>query len=126
MSTYAKRVRDAVNDEGWQTFRRSLKGISTADKLDALQTYWKHGNDEGRAYLHNYYDAKHAPMNVSKDCDICIRVDNYLKALMRGGQLTPFLDLSYFIHVSNPGPWRNCMTWETIDGLRRKVSVIRK
>jgi hypothetical protein len=35
-----------------------------------------------------FCDHRHEePVSVDLNCDICIRVDNYLKALARGGQL---------------------------------------
>lgn len=115
------RVQEAVKDEAWQEFRRSLKGLPTAQKLDRLQEYWE---------AHKFHDyAKHAwyPLDPVPDCDQCIQVDNYLKALMRGGQIEPFLCLSYFVHVKEASrKWRDVMVSRTIDGHRRKVSVIRK
>lgn len=54
-------IAKAVDDEGWQTFRVGLKGTSTEYKLEQLAAY---------------YDGT----EVRK-----IRVDNYLKALARGG-----------------------------------------
>jgi hypothetical protein len=67
----------AINDEGWQGFRQSLKGLPTADKIQKLRGYWE---------AHSYMDQ---PCTVyGDDCDgVCIRVDNYIKALCRGGQL---------------------------------------
>lgn len=70
-SATSKRIAEAVDDEEWQKFRLSLKGISTQAKLGLLQTYWS---------LHC--------MNDDYD-DLWIRVDNYLKALARGGQIEP-------------------------------------
>lgn len=58
-------ILQAVKDPDWQTFRLSLKGLSTADKLKRLETY--RNTHEGR---------------VDE-----VRVDNYINALLRGGQL---------------------------------------
>ena len=73
---YARRVAAAVNDEDWQRFRKTLKGKPTEAKLDELCEYW--------------YHSEHSTVTVTcaqKYCDVCIRIDNYIKALARGGQL---------------------------------------
>lgn len=64
---YSRRVAEAVDDEDWQRFRVSLKGLPTAEKLRRLRL----------AYLERYNEEE-----VMR-----IRVDNYLKALARGGQV---------------------------------------
>ena len=74
MST-KEEIRRAVDQQEWQIFRIRLKGKPTRTKLELLR---------------EYFDEK-----VSGDCldgtdsydDVCIRVDNYIKALCRGGQL---------------------------------------
>lgn len=76
-SASSRRIAEAVDNEEWQKFRLSLKGLSTRSKLGRLR---------------QYFDEK-----VASDCltgkdnydDVCIRVDNYIKALCRGGQLWP-------------------------------------
>lgn len=60
-------IREAVDDEGWQRFRLSLKGRTTEDKLVRLLEYYE-------------TETKDVPQ-------VYIRVDNYLKALARGGQI---------------------------------------
>lgn len=76
VSAGSRRIAQAVDDEEWQMFRYSLKGQSTQKKLDLLHEYFydqhKKVEDEGHSLW---------------DCDVCIRVDNYIKALCRGGQL---------------------------------------
>jgi len=58
-------ILEAVDDPKWQEFRLSLKGIPTHRKLIMLDEYLRtHTSD------------------VDK-----IRVDNYINALLRGGQL---------------------------------------
>lgn len=73
MSTIAFAVYKAPDAEEWQKFRVSLKGLSTREKLCALNWYWIRyvigWNDLGR-YQHNI-----------------IRVNNYLGALKRSGHL---------------------------------------
>lgn len=64
-------IRQAVNDDAWQHFRLSLKGISTEDKLIALDTYLR--MRERRV------------SGVTREEQV--RVDNYINALLRGGQL---------------------------------------
>jgi hypothetical protein len=73
----SRRIAQAVDDEEWQKFRVSLKGKPTWVKLEKLRQYW-HGN------LHGHVVRE--PRDYA-DCDFCIRVDNYIKALCRGGQL---------------------------------------
>jgi hypothetical protein len=72
----SRRIAAAVDDEGWQKFRLSMKGKSTATKLDMLKKYWT--DNGGTRTTHNDDSWK-----------INVRVDNYIKALCRGGQLTP-------------------------------------
>lgn len=60
-------ILDCVKNEAWQTFRKSLKGLSTAEKLRKLRSYKR--NNSGRC--------------------VNVRVENYLNALRRGGQLPP-------------------------------------
>jgi hypothetical protein len=68
VTPHSQRIAQAVDDEDWQRFRVSLKGLKTPAKLVALHAYYINGiNQPG------YTD------------DIFIRVDNYLKALARGG-----------------------------------------
>lgn len=77
----SRRIAQAVDNEEWQVFRVSLKGKSTEDKLSELRRYWNansHGHTVSLAHKRDV---------LQYDCDICIRVDNYIKALCRGGQL---------------------------------------
>lgn len=60
----------AVNNDAWQRFRLSLKGLSTRDKLYHLEGYLSRREKEDR---------------LTRD-DV-VRVDNYINALLRGGQL---------------------------------------
>ena len=71
--TYAERVRVAVADPDWQKVRLSMKGISTDEKIKTLEMY---------------YD-DHTRLSVSDEEFelVKIRIDNYIKALCRGGQL---------------------------------------
>lgn len=72
--TYASRVAIATADPEWQEFRESLKGTSTRQKLKALQ---------------EYHDSKmdNPEMSDEEAEHVITRIDNYLKALARGGQL---------------------------------------
>jgi hypothetical protein len=70
-------IAEAVNDEFWQAFRESLKGLSTSRKLHRLHEYfvvacWK------REVL-NTSDTEFERVQI--------QLDNYIKALCRGGQL---------------------------------------
>ncbi len=65
----------------WQKFRVSLKGLSTREKLYCLMWYWGVNITPGPG------------AHVSKldwQCEV-IRVNNYLGALKRGGQLDQHL-----------------------------------
>lgn len=64
----SRRIASAVDDEEWQRFRLSMKGMSTRTKLTMLEEYYN-----------EYVDAD--------EDNVCIRADNYIKALCRGGQL---------------------------------------
>lgn len=77
---YIQRVLEAVKDERWQEFRRSLKGLPTSDKLEKLRDYWTE-----RHTIANVGTA----LTFWDECDSCVQVDNYIKALCRGGQLYP-------------------------------------
>lgn len=61
-----ERIQQAVNDRDWQNFRLSLKGLPTTEKLARLENY--------------LYDGGKSPIKK-------VRVDNYINALLRGGQL---------------------------------------
>jgi hypothetical protein len=79
----SRRIAKAVDDHDWQMFRHGLKGTSTEAKLYSLRDYWNtniHGHVVRESDMHDIFQY---------DCDICIRVDNYIKALCRGGQLYP-------------------------------------
>lgn len=61
----------AVKNDAWQRFRQTLKGLSTEDKLDALEGYCQRREEKGGRLQRS---------------DI-VRVANYINALLRGGQL---------------------------------------
>ena len=76
----SRRIAEAVDDEEWQKFRVSMKGKTTAEKLQML----------GQYYRDEQYKVDGMSEGVEKDkafLDINIRLDNYIKALSRGGQL---------------------------------------
>ena len=82
-NTTSRRIAMAVDDEAWQKFRLSLKGIPTSKKLSELNDYWVMGFAfTGHDYCDNQQD-------VYERCSWCIRVHNYLTALARGGQIAP-------------------------------------
>jgi len=56
----------AIDDKKWQEFRKSLKGLSTEEKLDKLQEW-----------LNSHKGSRKAE----------VQVINYINALKRGGQL---------------------------------------
>jgi hypothetical protein len=63
--------------ETWQQFRVSLKGLSTKEKLYCLMWYWGVHVTPGAGAHRSLYAWKNEK----------IRVNNYLGALKRGGQL---------------------------------------
>ncbi len=82
--TYIEKVKKACDDTEWQEFRKSLKGTTTETKLKLLCEY----------YIDNIDPRTHAGIEpCGLECDVCLRVDNYLKALCRGGQLYAGTDL---------------------------------
>lgn len=78
----SRRIAQAVDDEEWQEYRVSMKGKSTDEKLHILQKYWL-----TEPHKSNPSDPSRMHDDINLDCDVCIRVDNYIKALCRGGQL---------------------------------------
>jgi len=86
----SKRIAQAVDDEEWQKFRVSMKGKSTRQKLDMLEQY--------------YMDGMSRCFDASTD-DIRIRVDNYVKALCRGGLLYPGCDLTVMLESNWSSNW---------------------
>ena len=75
----SRRIAVAVDDEEWQKFRVSMKGKSTQEKLLMLREYMQQTRHTHPVDWLTPYDLVH--------CDVCIRLDNYIKALSRGGQL---------------------------------------
>lgn len=68
----------APSADEWQQFRVSLKGQSTAMKLARLDL--------------RYLAAEHAPNQGDWELEK-IRIDNYIGALVRGGQLNSSLEI---------------------------------
>jgi hypothetical protein len=68
----SRRIAQAVDNEGWQRFRVSMKGRPTHEKLEMLRDYYNRAVD--------------ADLSVHME-NVRIRVDNYIKALCRGGLL---------------------------------------
>lgn len=85
--TSKERIRLAVDNEDWQRYRRMMKGQSTEMKLKMLRNYYAEGEN-------HFMRGGQCP---DKDCSLKvdaeefenykIRIDNYIKALCRGGQL---------------------------------------
>lgn len=80
-------VRRAVADPEWQRFRHSLRGLSTFEKLLRLRSY--------------------VILDQGDDLAITIRVDNYIKALCRGGQLEP--GSTYELLGEDEDTWTNAI-----------------
>ena len=77
MSTIRFAVYHSPGAEEWQKFRVSLKGLKTREKMYALSWYWDcHiAPGAGASISHEHWSRE------------IIRVNNYLGALKRGGQL---------------------------------------
>jgi hypothetical protein len=87
MHLSTEQIHEAVRNPDWQKFRLSLKGLATEAKLNKLQEYLNEVNIEttgpGFGWLFRL-----------------IRVQNYLNALSRGGQIEPCdLDRSVIVQV---------------------------
>lgn len=67
-----EQIQKAIRCEDWQKLRVSLKGVSTQDKLDALERYL-------------VIDKK----SCCTDEDRRVQILNYLNALSRGGLIEP-------------------------------------
>jgi hypothetical protein len=80
---YMERVLEAVQDEEWQQFRKSLKGMDTASKLNNLRDWY---NDRPHTHVTQEFPGGTAT-HGRPECKPCVQIDNYLKALARGGQL---------------------------------------
>ena len=85
-TAWSKRIAKAVDDEDWQDYRLGMKGRSTTMKLHWLKHYFEREHahlEEGMFFSMELH------LEGWGNCDFCIRVDNYIKALCRGGQLYP-------------------------------------
>jgi hypothetical protein len=76
---YMEDVLEAVRDPEWQRFRQQLKGMDTASKLNNLKDYYDQNVHITGTDCPGQHDGSR--------CAVCIRLDNYLKALARGGRL---------------------------------------
>lgn len=77
-------VYESPTAENWQRFRVSLQGLSTSQKLYCLMAYWE---------VHVAKSLER--MGAHPDLTIVelVRINNYLGALKRGGQLSKTLDV---------------------------------
>ena len=66
-------IMEAVKDDCWQEFRLSLKGLSTTEKLKRLEGY--------------LLKVELASKDGNTPRVEQVRIDNYINALLRGGQL---------------------------------------
>ena len=71
--TAREEIQEAIADPYWQQVRLSMKGISTSDKLIVCRNYMR--EQEAKA------KTDHARRMI------VVRIDNYINALLRGGQL---------------------------------------
>lgn len=75
--TTAEITTHCVKSAGWQSFRESLKGLPTTEKLDRL-AHWRQMDIDGVGL-------------VRRRCQV--QIDNYINALKRGGQLNMNLEV---------------------------------
>ena len=85
----SRRIAAAVDNEEWQKVRLSMKGISTFDKLTVLESYYDNMVDDD--------------IDEDEFAKVKLRIDNYIKALCRGGQLEAGMTFDHF----NDGSIRN-------------------
>ena len=97
----SRRIAEAVDNEEWQRFRVSMKGKSTAEKLDMLEEYYEQQRVLG--YRAEYPNDRREFLDDRHYEDVKIRIDNYIKALCRGGQLEAGMTFDHF----NDGCIRN-------------------
>jgi hypothetical protein len=83
-------------------FRETLKGQPTEFKLQRLEWYYEYTNGGDHWTLNHRAHSTH--YNLS-DCDVCLRVDNYIKALCRGGQLLPGASLAALLDTDWSRDW---------------------
>ena len=83
----SRRIAQAVDDQEWQEIRLGMKGIPTESKLKMLEWYYGYGDHQNI-------------VQECTDCDVCIRIDNYIKALCRGGQLNSGESLATIVMAS--------------------------
>jgi hypothetical protein len=83
VTAYTDKVKRAVKDPDWQAYRVRMKGKPLETKVRMLRSYWAL-NCTGR----------HPEGEL---CRPCLRVDNYIKALCRGGQVRAGESLRSFI-----------------------------
>jgi hypothetical protein len=93
-------IRIALENPDWVQFRELLKGKSTKDKLDLLHEHMYDWQYFGHSYLDGqeaWSQHVHDKTTGPKPCMLCIRVDQYLKGLVRGGQLKTGTTLQYMV-----------------------------
>jgi len=66
-------IREATRDSHWQEFRLGMKAYNTEGKLDCLEIYHTNGR---------VFDKTNHERRMRR-----VRIDNYINALLRGGQL---------------------------------------
>lgn len=77
-------VYDAEDAIQWQIFRAALKGLTTQQKLFCLDVYLADARQVYESEI--IYVDKHSEVTFQWQLERC-RIDNYIGALRRGGQL---------------------------------------
>lgn len=92
--TTRERIQEAVADPEWQKFRLSMRSKPTATKLDMLEKYY----DATARIIDNYITCPDSSLGEIEHLqeNLKIQIDNYIKALCRGGQLEPGMTFDHF------------------------------
>jgi hypothetical protein len=85
-------IQAAIKCEGWQAFRKDLKGIPTDIKLERLTEYVSPRTWKMRRQSTSHFVFKTEDGDLCCDYDKrCVQVINYLGALSRAGHIEPVI-----------------------------------
>lgn len=90
MGLTQEQIAVAIRHEGWQKFRKDLKGTSTETKIERLNLYCdavEYVRDTTNAVRKLWWQRKYG--EPPKPEQARVQILNYLNALSRGGQIEP-------------------------------------